>query len=49
MSLLVAIILGLVVLVVVVKLALGLVVLIVGLAVAVAAYFIVEKLVGRGE
>ena len=49
MSFLVALVLGIVVLVVALKLALGLIALLLGLGVAVIAYFGAEKLVGKGR
>jgi len=49
MSALVAIILGIVVLIVFLKLALGILAIVLGLAVAVAAYFVAEKLLGKGR
>ena len=49
MSALVAIVLGIVVLIVFLKLALGILAIVLGLAVAVAAYFVAEKLIGRGR
>ena len=49
MSALVAIVIGLVVLVTLVKLALGLLGIVVALALAVAAYFIAEKVIGQGR
>ena len=49
MSALVAIILGIVVLIVFLKLALGILAIVLGLAVAVAAYFVAEKLIGKGR
>ena len=49
MSALVAIVLGIVVLIVFLKLALGILAVVLGLAVAVAAYFVAEKLIGKGR
>jgi len=49
MSALVAIILGIVVLIIFLKLALGILAIVLGLAVAVAAYFVAEKLLGKAR
>lgn len=49
MSALLAIVLGIVVLVVLLKLALGLLAIVLGLAAAVIIYFVAEKLFGKGR
>ncbi|MBY8828270.1 hypothetical protein [Hephaestia mangrovi] len=49
MSALVAVILGIIVLIIFLKLALGVLAIVLGLAVAVVAYFIAEKLIGKGR
>ena len=49
MSALVAIVLGIVVLILFLKLALGVLAIVLGLAVAVGAYFVAEKLLGKGR
>lgn len=49
MSALLAIVLGIVVLVVLLKLALGLLAIVLGLAAAVIIYFVAEKLIGKGR
>ena len=49
MSALLAIILGLIVLIIFLKLALGILAIVLGLAAAVVVYFVAEKLLGKGR
>ena len=49
MSALVAIILGIIVLIIFLKLALGILAIVLGLAVAVGVYFVAEKLLGKAR
>ena len=49
MSFLIAIVVGIVLIVLFLKLALGVIGLVLGLAIAVGAYFVAEKLVGPGR
>ena len=49
MSALVAIVLGIIVLIIFLKLALGILAIVLGLAVAVGVYFVAEKLLGKAR
>jgi hypothetical protein len=49
MSAIVALIVGIIVIVLALKLALGIIGIVVGLALAVGAYFLAEKLIGQGR
>ena len=49
MSALVAIVLGIIVLIIFLKLALGILAIVLGLVVAVIVYFVAEKLIGRAN